>query len=68
MENRATEIKNKRRTRIRVTTTERLIVWQVPKGESSLALACPHCGADVFWLEVDQTECEVQHETYESED
>ncbi|HQU85898.1 MAG TPA: hypothetical protein PKY59_22420 [Pyrinomonadaceae bacterium] len=67
MENFTTKIKKKRHTRIRVSSTERLIVWRKERNETDIALECPHCGAKVFWLEVNRENCEVQYE-YEDTD
>ncbi|MBS1796538.1 MAG: hypothetical protein JSS81_22080 [Acidobacteria bacterium] len=67
MKNRATQINKKTHTRIRVSSTERLIVWQKPQDESNIVLKCPHCGMDVFWLETSLTECQVQQDQYEYE-
>jgi hypothetical protein len=43
-----------RRTRIRISSSEKLTVWRVPPATDNLALECPRCGEKVFWIERDE--------------
>lgn len=56
MKNRSTQINQTRQTKIRISSTERLTFWRKPQeNESEVVLACPFCGHDVFWVDVDNT-------------
>ena len=62
MEKQATQMKRIRHTRIRVSTTEQLLIRRAACQENDLTFACPHCGELLFHLEAKQTGTQVQHE------
>ena len=55
MKNHSTQIKQTSRTRIRISSHEKLTFWRASREiESDVVLECPFCGHEVFWVDVER--------------
>lgn len=45
-----------RRTRIRISSSEKMTFWRAPQSKKNdVVLECPFCGHEVFWVDVENT-------------